>query len=1177
MTQSKSTTLFNRLLVCVLLLSTPISLPKIAAQSVYGSIVGTVTDATGAVIAGANVTLTNDATNEHRTIITDVSGNYTFVNVLPGQYDIGIDASGFKHFVRRPIDVQVQSAIRVDASLSLGDATQTVNVTTESPLLQTQSATIGHEVEERQVQELALNGRNVYNLVALAPGVVPQGGTSSGAPAAGNVNSWGNYQIGGGAANQSASYIDGAPVNVSYVNSTIIIPTQESIQEFRVESNNVGPEFGRFAGGIINMSTKSGGNAYHGTLYEFLRNQDFNANNFFSNKAGLKVPKFQQNQYGATLGGPVRREKTFFFLSWEQFDLRQSTTTTTTVPTVPMRSGNFSASGLPQLFDPLSGSSTNGAYTRLPFSGNVIPATRMNSAALNLMQLLFPQPTNSGLTNNYVVNVPRATDYNQYTARFDHNIGDKDHLFGRFTLWNKNWSSSSALLSTGTGSHWASIQSVLANTYSINPTTVADVRASFLRFVDTTLPLTCCNFNYSQISPGWTAFQKEVTVPVLPTPNVIPDNNFNGTPIILDTDNSYSLSGSVTKILQRHTLVFGGEARRIEWNYAQSNSAGTTYTFDSGFTSQMPLAASSAAGSPAKTGYGTASYLLGFPSAGSATEPNLSAGMLHYAGLYVNDSFRASNKLTITGGVRWEYPGSFRERYNSLTTFDPNLPQPALAQATGLPIKGGLVLDGSSQRSNPSWQDQHYRLFSPRIGVAYSAANNLVIRAGYGIAFLPNTVSFSLGPYNSPVNNAVTTMVTSLDGGLTPNLNTTLSNPFPNGIAPPSHTQAFVNSLIGQGIQSPLASQPYPYTQQYNLDIQKQFKSILIDVGYVGARGVHLPLYDVNIDQIPDQYLSLGNALLNPVRNPFYGVIPSSAGILGQQTIAQGYLLRPYPQYLYTSLDSPSVGDSRYNSLQVKFQKRFSAGGVLLASYTYSHMLGTVDVLSPWLEANRNNVGGGQGVQDNTNVSGGEKSLSSFDVPNRLVLSYVVDLPIGHGHKYLGNLNGPLNKLVSGWAVNGISAFQSGFPLALMDANPNLLETDFAIGNGGPGPPGAGVSRPNYTSGCNKGISGSAQSHLGQWFNTSCFVQPGPWEFGNEPRVDPTLRAHGVANYDFAISKTTAITERFNLAFRAEAFNIFNRVQFSPPNTQPGAATFGQVTAQYNQPRLLQFGLRLSF
>ena len=1151
------------------------------AQTVYGSIVGTVTDASGAAVPGATVTLTNLGTNEAKTVASDNNGNYTFVNLLPGSYGIKVEKAAFKTLVRRPIPVEVQAAIRIDATLQVGDATQTIAVTAEAPLVQTQNATIGNEVDARQVTDLALNGRNVYNLVELTPGVVPQGGTTSvGNAATGNVNAWGNYQIGGGAGNQSASYLDGAPVNISYVNSTILVPTQDFVQEFRVVTNDVSPEFGRFAGGIINMSTKSGTNAIHGVFYDYLRNQDFNANTFFNNKTSLARGVYQQNQYGATIGGPVRKDKTFYSVSWEQMDLRQATTTTTTVPTVAMRTGDFSAKGIPSIFDPLTtAEGSNGVYGRAQFPGNIIPTNRLNQAALNLQSMLFPLPTNTGLTNNYIVSVPRITDYNQYNARLDHRFSDRDQLFVRFSDWNRNYSSSSALLETGTGGKWASTQAVIGDTYTINPTTILDVRASFLRFFDDTLPLTCCNFNFASIGPAWAQYNTEATKPMLPTPDIIPDNNFNGTPIILETDNSYVISGNLTKIIGAHTLRFGGEARRIEWDYAQTNSAGSTFTFDSGFTSEFPLAASATTGSPSNTGYGTASYLLGFPSAGSATEPDLSAGLMHYFGLFVNDSYRVSRKLTLQLGLRWESPGSFEERHNSLTTFDPTLAQPALSSATGLPIEGGLVLDGSTQRPNRSWQDPHYHLFSPRIGLAYSPSDSLVIRSGYGIAYLPNTIAFSLGPYNSPVNNSVTTMVTSLDGGLTPDLNTTLSNPFPNGIIPPSHTQAFVNSLIGQGIQSPLASQPYPYMQQWNFDIQKQFGgNLLVDVGYMGARGVHLTLYDVNIDQVPDQYLSMGSALLNQVTNPFYGVIPASAGILGQSTIAQGYLLRPYPQYLYTSLDAPALGDSTYESMQVKVQKRFKGGGVLMASYTLSHMTSDADVLSPWLEANRYDVGGGQGVQDNTNIKGGEYSLSSFDVPNRLVVSYVVDLPFGNGHRYLSSAHGATEKLVGGWGINGITTYQTGFPLALMDASANLFETDFGIGNGGPGPPGAGVSRPNYTPGCDKATPATTlQNRLAEWFNTSCFTQPGQFQFGDEPRVDPTMRAAGVANYDFAISKRTPITERASLAFRAEFYNIFNRVQFSPPNTQPGSSTFGQVTAQYNQPRLIQFGMRLMF
>jgi hypothetical protein len=364
--------------------------------------------------------------------------------------------------------------------------------------------------------------------------------------------------------------------------------------------------------------------------------------------------------------------------------------------------------------------------------------------------------------------------------------------------------------------------------------------------------------------------------------------------------------------------------------------------------------------------------------------------------------------------------------------------------------------------------------------------------------------------------------------------------------------------------------------QQWNFDIEKQFgPSTMLDVGYAGARGVHLPLYSINVDQLPNQYNSLGSALLNPVKNPFYGIIPASAGLLGQPTVPYGYLLKPYPQYIYMSADSPDVGNSYYHALQVKFQRRVSSG-VLLVSYSHSKLTGTADVLSPWLEANRFGVGGGYGVQDSNNIGSGEKSLSSFDVPNRLVISYVMELPVGKGKHFLTDVHGVADKLVSGWSVNGITTFQKGFPVAFTTVNLNILENNFAQGNAGPGT-GAGVSRPNYVYGCDPVIGGAATPKIGKWFNTACYAAPGPFEYGNEPKVSPVVRSQGINNFDFSVNKKVAFTERINLELRSEFFNIFNRKQFSPPNSQLGSPTFGQVTAQYNQPRLVQFALRLSF
>ncbi len=367
------------------------------AQTVYGSIVGTVTDTSGGAIPAATLTLTNLGTNESRTAQSDSGGNFTFVNLLPGNYGITAEKTGFKKLVRNPIEIQVNSAVRVDAAMEVGDSMQTVQVTAEVPLVQTQNATIGTEVEARQVADLALNGRNVLNLIELAPGVVPQGNTLNGGNAVTAGLTMLNYQMGGGQADQSAAYVDGAPVNVSYENGAGWVPVQDAVQEFRIVTNDVGPEFGRFAGGVVNISTKSGTNTLHGTVYDYLRNQDLNANTFFNNKAALPRAIYQQNEYGAAVGGPVKKNKTFYFASWEQIDLRQASTTSTTVPTLAMRTGDFSQAKIPSIFDPLTTAvNASGVAQRSPFPGNIIPANRQNPTALVMENLLFPAPTNTG-------------------------------------------------------------------------------------------------------------------------------------------------------------------------------------------------------------------------------------------------------------------------------------------------------------------------------------------------------------------------------------------------------------------------------------------------------------------------------------------------------------------------------------------------------------------------------------------------------------------------------------------------------------------------------------------------------------------------------------------------------------------------------------------------------------
>ncbi len=324
----------------LILLCFVLALPA-AGQTFYGNVVGTVTDATGSAVPDAAVVLTNTGTADRRKNVTDSEGTYRFVNLQPGKYKLEVERSGFSRVARDGIVVEVESTIRIDVSLKVGDVTQTVEVTAATPLLQTENASLGQVVEARKVLEMPLNGRNPFGLVALVPGVVP-GGQSGTTPTGANPFAWGNFQIGGGQSNQSASYIDGGPINASYMNLTALVPTQDSIQEFKVQTNNLGPEFGRLAGGAINLTTKSGTNSFHGSAYEFFRNRSLNSNTFFNNAAGVQRPAFSQNQYGVNAGGHIVKDKTFFFGSWEGFRLRQGQSFTYTVPTDAMRAGDFS-------------------------------------------------------------------------------------------------------------------------------------------------------------------------------------------------------------------------------------------------------------------------------------------------------------------------------------------------------------------------------------------------------------------------------------------------------------------------------------------------------------------------------------------------------------------------------------------------------------------------------------------------------------------------------------------------------------------------------------------------------------------------------------------------------------------------------------------------------------------
>lgn len=1155
----------------VLLLPLAIMVASSHAQATSGTINGTITDQSGGVLVGCDVTLTNVGTSDQRTTVTNTSGFYQFTNLPPGHYSITVKKQGYQQFVRQSIELQVESTLLINMTLAVGRETQQVVVTGRTPLIQAESDTLGAVVDQRETNEIPLNGRNPLSLVALVPSVVPQG-QSQQTPTGTNPFGWGNYQIGGGFANQSVTYLDGAPVNTEYINLTALIPSQDSLQEFKVMTNNLPPEYGRLAGGAIQFRTKSGTNTVRGTAYEYIRNKVLNANTYFGNLAHLPNPAFTQNQYGFNIGGPVYiphiydgRNKTFFFVNWEGFALRQGITYTQTVPTASELTGNLSDLNTP-IYDPLTTCGVAGGpacapgqaqYNRAAFANETIPANRLSPAALTYLKTFFPAPNLPGAapgTPNYTTTGSSGGNNYETVVHIDHNISSKQHLSARYTYWSNNNLPTEAfngICEDRCGELFTTNSFVLGDDYAFNSKTLLDIRVSYMRFMYSRSPL-LNNFNLTSIGQP-AALQSQVEYPGPPVmvitgfdPQGIFSSQGADSTIHNATDDD-RISGNLTKFIGNHTLSFGAEFLRATFNYVQNNISSGDYTFSPGFTSQNPLTG--------VNGLGLASFLLGYPSGGSAEIATPLASEQLYPAVYANDDWRVTPRLTLHMGLRWEDTQPFTERHNRLSYFDPATPNPILA-AAGITAPGTVGLVASSTRSSRFAINNDLLQFSPRVGMAYAFHPNTVFSAGYGIFWLPNDVTDL--PYTDPIDASTTGVVSSINGGLTPAV--TIDNPYPQGlVAPVGRGAALQSTLLGTGNSYNLTSDPYAYTQQYNAGVQQQVgNSFMFSIVYGGAKGTHLPFSGLDIDTLPDQDLALGSALVNNVPNPYYGLISSAYG-LGAPTIPAGQLLLPYPEYSSVGIQADNVGNSTYNSLQVTAQKRFPRGASLNAAYTWSKLISDTDTLTTWLEPNV------AGVQDPRNLRG-EKSLSSDDAPQRLVLSYVYDLPFGRGMRYLGHAPSVVDAVLGGWGVGGITTLMSGFPLGFTTAQ-NLTNS---FGGG---------SRPNYVPGCYKQVSGGEAQRLGKWFNTACFVQPAPFTFGDEPRNDPTLRASGVADWDASAYKTFPLAHRedVNMQFRAEAFNLFNRVQFGYPGLQQGASNFGIVSSQLNTPRLLQFSLRLNY
>jgi hypothetical protein len=1100
-------------------------------QAFEAQVTGVVKDQSGAVVPGAQLTAFNLATRTSYSATANDQGIYRFLTLPPAEYRISCTVAGFKRFEQGPVTLQVAQVLQLNISLEPGQMSEQITITAAAPPLETQTATLGQVVTTRSIQNLPLNIRDPLALVALTPGVVlgPNFGNGGGQDVGRNFFK-SDFNVGGGRSGSQEILMDGAPDTTPDVNRGVINPPVDSVQEFKVQAQSFDAQFGRTSGGVINVITKSGTDEYHGGAYDFERHSILDANNWFNNASGRANPSFQRHQFGGNVGGPILKSKWFAFGDFEGLRQAYPLTSLTTVPTALQRAGDFSQTftkggALIKVYDPTSVVLLpNGTRQRTQFFGNVIPTSSFNPVAQAALQFI-PLPNRSGDAvtgqNNYIYSADSILNGNKYDLRTDANFSENTRMFVRFSRQQDTRAVPGTLpLPAGGGRYTTDhyTQSVADLTHVFSPTLVGDLQFAFTRALASQYG---ASQGFDLPSLNLPAAYTSIVAPQFPVFNigdVVGTSNGSDSFTQFQPRNVWSTLGSATWQHGKHSLKFGFDWRMLNFNEGQNSSASGTFSFGRQFTQGPNPVQASGTG-----GYGFASFLLGDISSGfvNAINPISTQGL--YYGTYVQDDWKVTDRLTLNIGLRWDVGIGDREKYNRLAYFDPNAPN-ALGAPAGLPnLTGQLAWIGGENSRNQQATD--WLNFGPRFGFAYSVNPKTVLRGGYGIFFLPRNIQ---GNGDGAVEAVRTTnMVASLDG-ITPY--NTLSNPFPQGILPPLNDRDPLANA-GSSIAAPEHTFRNGYTQTWSFGIQRELPwGLILDGHYWGSKSTRLQL-NWNINQLPDQYLSLGSHLNDQVANPFFGVITN--GTLSAKTTTRQQLLLPFPQYTAITQVFVPAGNSTYEAGTLQVEKRLSPSLTFLAAYTRSKAID--DVRTPYDFYNRRL----------------EKALSSFDSPNQFRFSGVWNIPFGKDRAFGQNLNPVVNFALGGWDLSGILTIQSGFPV--------------------------GISRNVNTNGESAALSDPT---LSKWFDTSTFTVAPTYTFGNVGPVLPGVRTDPARNVDAVLVKnfSIAILDRtIKAQFRSEFYNVFNHPQFAAPNSSFTSQSFGQVNSQGNSPRDIQFGLKVSF
>lgn len=1146
-------------------------------QESRATIIGRVTDPSGAAVIGAKVQATNIAANTKASSVVNEQGNYEIPYLLPGIYRVEVEMAGFKKSVRDSIELRVSDRLTLDFMLEVGSLAESVVVTGETPLLEAANASIGMVMDERRVTELPVVGGNPFYLSRLTPGVLSSGGRSAGNPI--DQGAATDVIVNGTRGGSSEVSVDGVP-NMAERNA-VFSPPQDMVQEFKIHTATFDASIGHSPGAVTNVSMKSGTNSLHGSGYGFdsrIRAVPWFTNRFIydpttgpitQEKKDRALQGWLHQRWGASMSGPVvvprvynGRSQTFWTFGYEGLYIRRNLTGTYTVPTMDQRRGDFSAllqlGSRYQLYDPATiQPAPGGRFSRKPLPGNIVPPSRINPMALKLVQY-WPEPNQTGTADgrqNYFRTRNIDRDNRTMVGRIDHQFSENHRILFRLNNGqHDNRENTLPTIASGTIIDRTSYGVVLDDVYVFNPQLLLNVRYG-VTYRDQITSRFSQGFDLLSLGFPQSLIQ-EIRAKNNPEGIAFPQITVDGLTDLGDTGGStisiyyHTFGGTLTKIAGNHSLRAGGEYRLMRENGYNYGNVAPQINFSTLWT-RGPLDNSPAA----PIGPGFASFLFGLPTGGNININASRAEQSGYTSFFIQDDWKLTPRLTLNVGLRYEYESPTTERFNrTIRGFDFQTASPIAAAAltnyakapiAQVPVSnfrtaGGLLFAGAGGQPRGLWAPDKNN-FAPRIGLAYQLNAKTILRAGYGVFY--DAVGIDRQDVNQGGFNQPTNLIPSIDNGLT--FRATLSNPFPDGLQAPAGASGGLLTFLGRNVSFFNDRPLNPYHQRWSFSIQRELpQRILLETAYVGNRGTKLGVTR-NLNPTPREYLSTLRVreqatidfLGEQVTNPFYGIPEFTGTGLGNVRTSRAQLLRPYPHFQDITVDLPA-GYSYFHSLQVRSEKRLTEAFTFQCAWTWSKFMEATSFL-------------------NDTDPAPEKVVSNQDFTHRFVLSGIFELPFGRRRFLFRNAGAALDALIGGWQLQGWFEGQTGDTLGFGNAifNGDLKNIPLPV----------------------------SQRRAERWFNTEAgFERDNMKQLASNIRTFPSrfsgVRADGINNFDLSLFKNFRIKERWKAQFRMETFNALNHVQLDAPNTTPTSTAFGRITAEKGHgQRQLTFAIKLMF